>query len=232
MPRVLSIDVAKGLAILMVIAFHSEIPFLAGTEMPLFFFLSGFFAPKSSKYDISTALAKRSSGLLVLFYKYLLFLSFFPIIVTCLPFFSEFRPQSFLQWISVDHLLLKPFFNTPYQPFSAPLWFISTLWFAFLLWLLTRKSIECWLQFSFVRKVKVFAILSLVLIASIRGPQIEAAPVVGWIGRILYAYCWLCFGFIFIQYKDIFLNERWGGLQAIIHFNFALPCVKVVLRSP
>lgn len=187
--------------------------------MPLFFFLSGFFAPKSSKYDISTALAKRSSGLLVLFYKYLLFLSFFPIIVTCLPFFSEFRPQSFLQWISVEHLLLKPFFNTPYQPFSAPLWFISTLWFAFLLWLLTRKSIECWLQFSFVRKVKVFAILALVLIASIRGPQIEAAPVVGWIGRVLYAYCWLCFGFIFIQYKERFLNER-GGASSYYPFQF------------
>ena len=58
------IDIAKGIGILLVVAFHSEMGWLPGLDMPLFFLISGFFAPKSVKYTFVEALAKRSSTLL------------------------------------------------------------------------------------------------------------------------------------------------------------------------
>lgn len=42
-------DIAKGIGILLVVALHCGIGFMTGVDMPLFFFISGFFAPTLAK---------------------------------------------------------------------------------------------------------------------------------------------------------------------------------------
>lgn len=44
-------DIAKGVGIFLVVCLHSGLAFLTGVDMPLFFLISGFFAPSLVKYS-------------------------------------------------------------------------------------------------------------------------------------------------------------------------------------
>ena len=57
-------DIAKGIGILLVVALHCGIGFMAGVDMPLFFFISGFFAPTLAKCPFAEGLKRKSVDLL------------------------------------------------------------------------------------------------------------------------------------------------------------------------
>ena len=57
-------DIAKGIGILLVVALHCGIGFMAWVDMPLFFFISGFFAPTLAKCPFAEGLKRKSVDLL------------------------------------------------------------------------------------------------------------------------------------------------------------------------
>lgn len=53
-------DIAKGVGIFLVVCLHSGLAFLTGVDMPLFFLISGFFAPSLVKYSFWGGVEKKN----------------------------------------------------------------------------------------------------------------------------------------------------------------------------
>lgn len=89
------VDISKGVGILLVVAMHTGLGYMPGVDMPLFFLISGFFAPKVSKYSLREGLIRKTSALLVPTYKYLLVFSILGYFMARLPN-SDIVKQNFL----------------------------------------------------------------------------------------------------------------------------------------
>ena len=51
--------------------------------------------------------------------------------------------------------------------------------------------------------------LAILFVAAVRSPSLEQSRYVGWLARALYAYVFLCLGFIVYKYKEDILYGRW-----------------------
>ena len=78
-------DIAKGIGILLVVALHCDIGFMTGVDMPLFFFISGFFAPTLAKCPFAEGLKRKSVDLLKPTFLYVIFFGIFAFILCRLP---------------------------------------------------------------------------------------------------------------------------------------------------
>ena len=202
-----TVDIAKGIGIILVVAMHSGIGFLPAVDMPLFFLISGFFAPISSKYSVWDSINRKSESLLKLTFLYILFFSIFPVALAEIPQTGLAFPSIF-HWLTVQFLFLDPFFYQPFQPFAAPLWFVPTLFCGMIIWILTRNFLEKWSSFTILKKIEIVTILFLILTAALRSPNLDENRFVGWFSRALYAYCFICFGFILYHYKSFLLYGK------------------------
>ncbi len=187
---------------------HSGLPFLTAVDMPLFFLISGFFAPKSTKYSVSEALRRKSVGLLKLTFIYLAVFSALAPVLALIPGAGP-QVASPFQWFTVQALFIDPLFYQPFQPFIAPLWFVPTLWWAMLLWIATRGMYEDFKAFPLAKKLQILAFLGIVFVAAVRSPNLDQSRAIGFVARTLYAYVFVCLGFILFLYKDDILYGRW-----------------------
>ncbi|WAV90433.1 acyltransferase family protein [Oxalobacter aliiformigenes] len=78
-------DIAKGIGILLVVAWHCDIGFMAGVDIPLFFFISGFFAPTLAKCPFAEGLKRKSVDLLKPTFLYVILFGVLAFILCRLP---------------------------------------------------------------------------------------------------------------------------------------------------
>ena len=202
-------DIAKGIGILLVVCMHSNLPFLSGLDMPLFFLISGFFAPTIAKYTLWGGVKRKTISLLIPSFKYIVFFGILSFFLPKLPL-SQLVQQPFWYFLTPEQLLINPLLFQPNQYFAFTLWFVSALWMGMLLWLLFRYWIEPRIESP------VFSIwLALCLIAlyysSINGPTLWKNVPIGCLDRALYAFVFIVFGFLLYRYRTALLygKFRW-----------------------
>lgn len=200
------VDVAKGIGILLVVAMHAGLPFLCCLDMPLFFFISGFFAPKTEKYSFWGGVIKKTRGLLIPAFKYIIFFSVFSFIFAPLPE-SKIPIHSLMYWLTPQRLFIDPFLFQPYQPYAYTLWFLTALWFGFIFWLIFRSYFETWKNSNLVQKGLIISLLILLYYSCINGPSLNENQYIGCLGRVIYAFVFICFGYILYQYRNQFLSN-------------------------
>lgn len=190
---------------MLVICWHTRLGYLPGVDMPLFFLISGFFAPRSVKYSFAQALERRTTTLLGMTFGYLIFYSLWSGIWAPTPTGGR------LGWFSVQHMIIEPLFYQPYQAEAGPLWFVPALWWAMVLWLLTRSQWEVWPECSTTGKIKRIGCLVVLFMASLRTPTLDQAMYMGWAARVVFAYCFFVTGFLLFRHKDWLLygKGRW-----------------------
>lgn len=213
-------DIAKGIGILLVVALHCGIGFMTGVDMPLFFFISGFFAPTLAKCSFAEGLKRKSVDLLKPTFLYVIFfgvfafilcrlpevntaLSFIPISAPEIPktrFFEQLTPvKIFYDFITIG----------PQQPLANALWFIPALWAGFVLWFVFRPVFE-WYKQSPRNKIIVIAALIFLYYSAVNGgiPININNRLAGWLARTVYAFCFIGFGHIVYRHKDFLLYGK------------------------
>ena len=120
--RDMSVDIAKGAAILCVVAGHASFPLtlwvnVYSFHMAFFFIIAGFFISLNNGYF--KFILSKFLRLTVPFYAYFFFCA-----VVCLLFCKEKLPQDFF---SVRILLQDPFDRNGTFPLIHPLWFVNAL---------------------------------------------------------------------------------------------------------
>ena len=109
-------DIAKGIGILLVVAWHCDIGFMAGVDIPLFFFISGFFAPTLAKCPFAEGLKRKSVDLLKPTFLYVILFGVLAFILCRLP---EVSPALSLTKLSSPEIPKTQFFEwlTPVRVF-------------------------------------------------------------------------------------------------------------------
>jgi acyltransferase len=128
--RIEWVDIAKGIGIILVIVGHTSIEFswlgkfIYSFHMPLFFFLSGYFASHGQYATIAAFIKRKSSALLIpyfifAFISYLYFL-----------FRYQYGDPAYFKDISVYQEFFGIFYSsgtTEWMDFNLPLWFLTCL---------------------------------------------------------------------------------------------------------
>ncbi len=134
------INIAKTLAIFLIIMAHLNIPyyprlFIGSFRMPLFFILSGYLI-SSRQYDF-IHFVKRKAKTLLIPYAFFVFVS--------LSFWYFFGRNYGQQTVSKDHLqqyIIGAIFSIPtnkYMGFNLPIWFLPSLFFTEIMFYLCRR---------------------------------------------------------------------------------------------
>ncbi len=212
-------DIAKGVGIFLVVCLHSGLAFLTGVDMPLFFLISGFFAPSLVKYSFWGGVEKKTLTLLLPTLKYLIFFGILSYLAPLLPK-SGIPQHSFWHFLTPEQLIINPLFYQPQQYFAITLWFVSALWMGMLLWLVLRYLIEPKLENKAFSCFLVFMLVG-VYFSSINGPSLDQNIFIGCLGRAIYAFVFISFGFVLSSYKQSLL---YGNLRLIV---FVLGCIAI-----
>ena len=221
-------DIAKGLGILLVVALHCGIGFMAGVDMPLFFFISGFFAPTLAKCPFAEGLKRKSVDLLKPTFLYVIFFGVFAFILCRLPEVNtallqlreinvirilsraaEIPKTRFFEWLTPVRVFYDTMTSWPSQPLASPLWFAPALWAGFVLWFVFRPVFE-WYKQSSRNKIIVIAALIFLYYSAVNGgiPIDINNRLAGWLARAVYAFCFIGFGHIVYRHRDFLLYGK------------------------
>jgi fucose 4-O-acetylase-like acetyltransferase len=217
--RDLSVDIAKGIGIMLVVAGHACCPdvphaIIYSFHMPLFFMLSGLFIERQCQTDFTTYLKKNFKALVLPFF-------YFNLIYIAVYFsMSVVFHKSMLNGSVQDNLigtLVGMRFGTPYR---------HTLWF--LLCLFCAKMIV----YPLFRSAKLrgggyLFISSLLLIAGLVYGRLFDFTLPWSLDAALVAVFFLVVGQVFMQHRAVFekyIRRYWFVLVAIwsasVYFNF------------
>ena len=214
-------DIAKGIGILLVVALHCGIGFMTGVDMPLFFFISGFFAPTRAKCPFAEGLKRKSVDLLKPTFLYVIFFGVFAFILcrlsevnTALSFIPtvsapEIPKTRFFEWLTPARVFYDTMTSWPLQPLAGPLWFVPALWAGFVLWFVFRPVFE-WYKQSPRNKIIVIAALIFLYYSAVNGgiPIDINNRLAGWLARTVYAFCFIGFGHIVYRHRDFLLYGK------------------------
>ena len=221
-------DIAKGIGILLVVALHCGIGFMAGVDMPLFFFISGFFAPTLAKCPFAEGLKRKSVDLLKPTFLYVIFFGVFAFILCRLPEVNtallqlreinvirilsraaEIPKTRFFEWLTPVRVFYDTMTSWPSQPLASPLWFAPALWAGFVLWFVFRPVFE-WYKQSSRNKIIVIAALIFLYYSAVNGgiPIDITNRLAGWLARAVYAFCFIGFGHIVYRHRDFLLYGK------------------------
>ncbi len=211
-------DIAKGIGILLVVALHCGIGFMTGVDMPLFFFISGFFAPTLAKCPFAEGLKRKSVDLLKPTFLYVIFFGVFAFILCRLPkvntvftflWAGEIPKTRFFEWLTPVRVFYDTMIFSPPQPLAVPLWFVPALWAGFVLWFVFRPVFE-WYRQSPRNKIIVIAALIFLYYSAVNGgiPIDENRRLAGWLARTVYAFCFIGFGHILYRHRDFLLYGK------------------------
>ncbi len=221
-------DIAKGIGILLVVALHCGIGFMAGVDMPLFFFISGFFAPTLAKCPFAEGLKRKSVDLLKPTFLYVIFFGVFAFILCRLPEVNtallqlreinvirilsraaEIPKTRFFEWLTPVRAFYDTMTSWSSQPLASPLWFAPALWAGFVLWFVFRPVFE-WHKQSSRNKIIVIAALIFLYYSAVNGgiPIDINNRLAGWLARAVYAFCFIGFGHIVYRHRDFLLYGK------------------------
>lgn len=221
-------DIAKGIGILLVVALHCGIGFMAGVDMPLFFFISGFFTPTLAKCPFAEGLKRKSVDLLKPTFLYVIFFGVFAFILCRLPEVNtallqlreinvirilsraaEIPKTRFFEWLTPVRVFYDTMTSWPSQPLASPLWFAPALWAGFVLWFVFRPVFE-WYKQSSRNKIIVIAALIFLYYSAVNGgiPIDINNRLAGWLARAVYAFCFIGFGHIVYRHRDFLLYGK------------------------
>ena len=213
-------DIAKGIGILLVVAWHCDIGFMAGVDIPLFFFISGFFAPTLAKCPFAEGLKRKSVDLLKPTFLYVILFGVLAFILCRLPEVSpalsltklsspEIPKTRFFEWLTPVRVFYDTMTSWPFQPLAVPLWFVPALWAGFVLWFVFRPVFE-WYRQSSRNKIIVIAALIFLYYSAVNGgiPIDINNRLAGWLARAVYAFCFIGFGHIVYRHRDFLLYGK------------------------
>lgn len=129
--RFLYIDALRGLCMILIIVLHSHLTIInyninkmmVNMELPLFFFVSGFFFNRYGCFR--EFLVKKVNQLVVPYF----FFSFIPICLFSFLYTNRYTDPLF-------------YILAPVKPWNTPLWFLRTLFFTYLLYYVIDKYFE------------------------------------------------------------------------------------------
>ena len=219
--RLTWVDATKGfLMILVVIGHypkHLDFPLLTYIywfHMPAFFVLSGlFFRPADSNATMIQSIKKRTMQLMIPYI-------FFLIIITCLRYAIAFMTgNTDLEWYKHD--LLTILFGGRFARGSyGVIWFITTLFFTYILFLLVTRYLNRVNQALFLILCYLLAQLESFYVVNIVGGTVDKASqtiMIPWnLDVVLIAVVYFAIGY---YAKDIFLHVRlplWITCTAIV----------------
>lgn len=207
-PRDEITDIAKGIGILLVVALHCGIGFMTGVDMPLFFFIAGFFAPTIYQCRFMEGLTRKSINLLKPTFLYVIFFGFLTFILCRLPE-TDIHPKiRFFTWLTPEKVFYDTMTAQPFQPLAGPLWFVPALWAGFVLWFVFRPVFE-WYKQSRHHKIIVIAGLIFLYYSAVNGGiTLDMNRYAGWLARTIYAFCFIGFGHIAYQHRDFLLYGK------------------------
>ena len=221
-------DIAKGIGILLVVALHCGIGFMTGVDMPLFFFISGFFAPTLAKCSFAEGLKRKSVDLLKPTFLYVILFGVLAFILCRLPEVNtallqlreinvirilsraaEIPKTRFFEWLTPVRVFYDTMTSWPSQPLASPLWFAPALWAGFVLWFVFRPVFE-WYKQSSRNKIIVIAALIFLYYSAVNGgiPIDINNRLAGWLARAVYAFCFIGFGHIVYRHRDFLLYGK------------------------
>ena len=169
--RSMSVDIAKGAAILCVVAGHCGFPLTLwinpySFHMAFFFIIAGFFINAESGFF--KFISSKITRLLVSFYAY-----FFACAVLALLFCEEVLPSDFF---SLRVLLLDPFNRNGTFSLIHPLWFLTALFCGmFLFRLFYRAAAKLTTGISWQRQILILAIIGQFLVEAQAFLSIDSA---------------------------------------------------------
>lgn len=148
--RDISVSIAKGIAIILMVMGHADGPgtrWLQMIRMPLFFFMSGYCFKDKYLDDATSYLKRRVTGIYLPYLKWsiaflLLHNLFFPLHIydTITPFNGAFQhPYGIKE--TLNHLLSIVTTMEGEDTIISPFWFLKSLFFGSIIFYLTRKFV-------------------------------------------------------------------------------------------
>lgn len=204
------VDIVKGIGILSVVALHCYLPFLYGINMPLFFLVAGFFAPSLHQQGFVDGLKRRTVNLLRPTFLYIILFGFITYLTSRLPETTIPKKTALFTYLTPEKLFYDTMTFSPGVPYATPLWFVPALWAGFVLWFAFRPFIES-CEYSNYRKIILVALLLILYYGAINAGSYNATTpnrLLGFLGRSIYAFCFICFGYLIYQYRQFILYGK------------------------
>jgi len=217
------VDIAKGIGILAVILMHiTPMPLLPSIFMPLFFFISGFFAPLKEG-DFYSCLNKKTKSLLIPFYTYIILFGIIAYLFGNLNLIDE--DFHFFNWLSVQRALYESLLFQPYIPWIGQFWFVGVLWQAFIIWFLLRDIIVWALKSK--KNLFIYTSCCIFLYYQIiySSPTIESKSVIFILCRSLYGFLFISFGYIY--YTNIKYNKKINFFILLLYILLLIVCTHI-----
>lgn len=193
------VDIAKGISIIFIIALHCGFNSVTLTCLPLFYFVSGMFAPPIEKRAFSVGVADKTAKLLYPCFQYLVLFVLIEYFLTRLSF-PGIEYEHFFSYLAADKLIFDSLLFQPYHPRLFPhaftLWFLTALWMSYILWFLFRRWIIDSSK-SFHGTLKCFVVLVILFYSSITGPTLYENVVIGSFDRALFGFVFISLGYLY-----------------------------------
>lgn len=206
--RDLSLDVAKGIGIILVVGGHCGLPVLGVTayafHMPFFFFISGYLFKRKETLSF---LSGKVRGLVLPMYIY--------VFVYCLIYFlcikTGLYPNSYPGFLRA--VLLDPFLSAHGLPFTSALWFVACLFLSIIGF--------HFYHLLFRGNVILAALLGIgIVLTLVHVPG--GANKIAYMARTAMAFGWICLGYTFRVIEKKIDTKYWIAISFTVFSLFAL----------